>query len=146
MNRLSELNKQQKMMLAGAGAILASGLVYFAMRGTRTSTVAPTAAVWKDALHDKERYLTKKEAADRAALVSDVSYKLTFALVANKDSFHGHQHAKFTLANAPSEDLFFDFKGRSISNLEINGVKLNSANHSELFNGHKIHLPAKYLH
>lgn len=140
MNRLNELNKQQKVMLAGAGALLAGGLMYFAMR--RPSHVSHS---WKDSEHNNERYLTKNEAQDRASVVSDVSYKLAFALVANKDSFHGHQTAKFTLAANPTGDLFFDFKGRSISNLEINGVLLSTQRHADLFKSHKIRLPKDCL-
>jgi hypothetical protein len=44
---------------------------------------------WQDAKHENERYLTKVEAARRAQIISDVSYKLSFALVSEKDTFNG---------------------------------------------------------
>ena len=49
--------------LAGAGALLAGGLVYFTMRGSRSQLPE---ALWKDTLLEQERYLTKSEAESRA--------------------------------------------------------------------------------
>ena len=75
---------------------------------------------WVDKLHENERYLKKIEAEARVKIISDISYKLSFALVANSDSFFGFQSANFTLSQI-TEDVFFDFKGRKILKLVMNG-------------------------
>jgi aminopeptidase N len=105
---------------------------------------SPQQDVWQDAEHDKERFQTRVQADKRAAVVSEIFYKLTFALVALSDSYHGHQHVEFNLS-AVNDDVFLDYRGLGIHDLEINGKMVVKKDHPLLFDAHKIQLPKEML-
>jgi aminopeptidase N len=99
---------------------------------------------WVDAKHDQVRALTKTEAEARFKIISEVSYKLAFALVAGAKSFFGHTSVDFKLSEI-NEDVFFDFKGLAVHGLIVNGTRVEVKDFPDLFNSHKLKMPTKYL-
>jgi len=99
---------------------------------------------WTDAAFDSCQALTKNQAVARSAVISNVSYKLTMALVQKSETYHGFQTAKFSLSEV-NDQVFFDFKGRAMHALEINGKALNKADHPDVWSKHKVALPAAHL-
>lgn len=64
------------------------------------------------------------------------------ALSGDRETFHGHQNASFTLS-AVTSDVFLDFKGRSVASVTINGSRVPSKH--QVFHEHRIQLPAEFL-
>ena len=55
--------------------------------------------------------LWEKEAMQRSKDISNVSYKLAYALLRGGETFHGQVEINFTL-NQPSDTIFADYKGQ----------------------------------
>lgn len=84
--------------------------------------------------------LSRLAAADRAAVVKDVHYDLSFRFDAVSETFSGEARIAFSLA-APSKDsLAVDFYGGTITSVMLNGVTV-----SPQYNGAYLSLPAATL-
>ena len=59
---------------------------------------------WQDSELDKEIFLTRTMANKRAAVISDVSYKLALAIAEKTTAYFGHNKATFTLS-AVTDDV-----------------------------------------
>lgn len=99
---------------------------------------------WTDSDHDKNQYLTKIQAVKRAAVVSEVSYRLALAVNSGAEHFEGTLTASFKLSEVNS-DVFIDFKGPRVNRLFINGKQVAPKKHANIFKGHKIQLPLEFL-
>ncbi|MEP6872291.1 MAG: aminopeptidase N [Anaerolineaceae bacterium] len=66
--------------------------------------------------------LTQSEAEIRAALVSNTAYVLDIGLVRGAETYHGDVTVTFDLSTVT--DTFFDFRGKTIESLEVNGEQL----------------------
>jgi aminopeptidase N len=64
--------------------------------------------------------LTRAEAAGRAARVGPIAYDLALQLSAEHTTYRGE--ARITFPVRGTEDLFLDFRGGSIEQLEVNGT------------------------
>jgi len=64
--------------------------------------------------------------------------------VAGTKNFFGFTSADFKLSKI-TEDVFLDFKGTGVFTLKINGASVELKDFPNLFDAHKIKLPAKYL-
>jgi len=58
------------------------------------------------------------------------------------EAYWGKVDIKFGLSKVPSTDLFLDFRGVSIANLNINGVDIPL---TDQFKNHKVHLSHAHL-
>ena len=70
--------------------------------------------VFTDASADGVKTLYKTEAIKRSQEVSDVSYRLAYALLRGGETFHGYVEVNFTLteASSKSDDIFLDYRGK----------------------------------
>ena len=66
--------------------------------------------------------LTESEAQDRAARVTDVSYDIALDLAAGLSTYKGDVTIRFNTTGSGA--LFFDFRGKEIDRLEVNGEGL----------------------
>src|SRR5687768_9170312 len=82
--------------------------------------------------------LTQEEAAARATRVSNTSYAITLDLVKGSPVYRGDVTATFT--SDGEEDLFFDFRPKTIESLTINGQEVSAET-----NGYRLELPGRYL-
>ena len=103
-----------------------------------------SSGVFTDATAAGHKYLFKAESIQRAKDVSNVSYKLTLALVKGGKTFRGHAFINFVLSaeSAKSENIFVDYKGQKVRKLTINGHRVRSGNP---FRDHRIYLPKQLL-
>ena len=79
-------------------------------------------------------------AVSRAARVSDVRYRIAFALAEHADAIHGRETIAFALAAKGADDLVLDFREGSIESAKLNGSSVVTG----LVNGHLM-LPAAKL-
>ena len=100
--------------------------------------------VFRDATAAEHKYLFKAESIQRAKDVSNVSYKLTLALLKGGKTFHGHVSINFDLSaeSSKSDNIFVDYKGKKLQKLVINGRRVTDGNP---FREHRIYLPEKLL-
>ena len=68
----------------------------------------------------RQDVLTQAEAEARAARVSNVGYDLDIGLTRGAPTYRGEVTLRFDVAG--SEDLFLDFRGKRIEQLEVNGA------------------------
>ena len=66
--------------------------------------------------------VSRELARERAAVVSDVSYKLAFDLVAHADETRGTEELRFKLSKI--EPLLIDFREGKVAELTLNGAKV----------------------
>jgi aminopeptidase N len=85
------------------------------------------------------RGLTQMAAADRAKLLSNVTYDLSFSLSAHEKDFTGTAAIAFDLA-ATKEPVTVDFTGGTVLALEVNGRTFEPK-----YNGSYLELPAASL-
>ncbi|MDA0364410.1 MAG: aminopeptidase N [Chloroflexi bacterium] len=95
-------------------------------------TNAPTAPTTRDVL-------TQAEATTRASRVSEVTYELHIDLAKGRGSYGGDVTIRFALTGAG--DLFLDFTGKQLTQLEVNGRELTDVS----WTGHRLTLPADAL-
>ena len=71
----------------------------------------------------EQKTLYKKEAMQRSQDVSDVHYKLSYALIRGGANYHGQVEITFKLTKeaANSDRIFVDYRGDQVRKLEING-------------------------
>lgn len=77
----------------------------------------------------KSRGLTRKEASDRALIVSNVRYRLQLTLAGGGGEFRGRAEVLFLLRTPPSDPLFLDFKGGVVEEIRLNGVSADRRNY-----------------
>jgi aminopeptidase N len=81
--------------------------------------------------------LTRQEAAERAALVSDVRYAVTLDLTCGDAEFAAHTTIRFQVS-AANRAVFLDYAGW-VERVECNGILLGP----QAFDGTRIHLPVR---
>ena len=88
--------------------------------------------------------LYKTEADKRSEQVSDVSYRLAYALNRGGETFHGKVEVSFSLTkqSAEADDIFVDYRGDKVHSLEING---NSVTTGNPFRDHRIYFDKQFL-
>ena len=66
----------------------------------------------------------KEEIYQRSKDISNVSYKLAYALLRGGQSFHGRVEMSFTLTAeaAESDRIFCDYRGKEVRELVVNGT------------------------
>jgi aminopeptidase N len=79
--------------------------------------------------------LTESEAQQRAERVTDVSYDIALDLAAGVSTYHGDVTIRFNTSG--TGPLFFDFRGKEIDHLEVNGERLDPD-----WTGYRLTLPA----
>lgn len=101
-------------------------------------------AFFVDAAHDEIKTLYKTEAFKRSEEVSDVSYRLAYALLKGGETFEGQVEVKFTLSeqSAKSEDIFVDYRGEKVHKLVVNGNQVTSGTP---FRDHRIYFDPAHL-
>lgn len=72
------------------------------------------------------RTLYKTDAAKRAAVISDVSYQIAYALHRGGQTFLGHVTIKFNMSEF--EDTFLDYKGETVHWMRVNGKLIEDYN------------------
>ncbi|MGE0597997.1 MAG: aminopeptidase N [Dehalococcoidia bacterium] len=82
--------------------------------------------------------LTQSEAEARAARVKTCAYELTIELTRGSETYRGDATLRF--AASGSGDLFLDFRGKTISLLQLNGEQLQPK-----WNGYRLWLPGDSL-
>jgi hypothetical protein len=103
-----------------------------------------------DPNHDGNRFLTKKEAAFRSQIVSDVHYTIALGLLKGGKTFNGKIKIEFKLSAIQERDfedgqdnsqcLFIDYKGNLIRHIVVNGKALGKDT-PNLWNNHRIYIP-----
>ena len=103
-----------------------------------------SSTVFTDTAADGIKTLYKTEANKRSEAVSDVSYRLAYALLRGGEHFHGYIEVKFSLsdASATSDDIFLDYRGKELQSLVINGQAVTTGTP---FHDHRIYLPKEHL-
>ena len=97
-----------------------------------------------DANAEGVKTLYKKEAFKRSSEVQDVFYKLAYALNRGGDTFEGQVIINFSLTSEGknSDDIFVDYRGKSLHTLEINGTTITQG---EPFHDHRIYFDKQWL-
>ena len=85
--------------------------------------------------------LWEKEAMQRSKDISNVSYKLAYALLRGGETFHGQVEINFTL-NQPSDTIFADYKGEKVHKIIVNGQTVEDP---KAYRNHKIYFPKDLL-
>ena len=103
-----------------------------------------SSTVFTDAAAEGIKTLYKTEAIKRSQEVSDVSYRLAYALLRGGETFHGYIEVQFSLtdASAKSDDIFLDYRGKELLSLVINGKQVTEGTP---FHDHRIYLPKSHL-
>lgn len=162
------MDNKSKLMVAamGVAAIVVAGYgIYSRIRGKNGEAAASVEATqitaqpaegnptFTDPGYDTNHYLTKVEAANRSALVSDVSYNIILGLVKGGKTYHGKITIDYKLnavapAYVPDGDntkcLFIDYKGKEIRSITVNDVQLTSGNAENLWINHRIYIPPSF--
>ncbi len=82
--------------------------------------------------------LSRREAEERGAAISDVAYDLALSLEGGTEGYRGEAALSFSFeGEAPT---FLDFSGGAIERLEVNGRAVEPQ-----WEGHRIHLPQEWL-
>src|ERR1700726_799355 len=89
---------------------------------------------WADAPQGVPRELARA----RAAEISGLRYRLSFALTPRASTTQGIEEIRFKLGNAGA--LLLDFRDGAIQSISLNGASISTA----IVNGH-VHLPADKL-
>lgn len=112
----------------------------------RSVTLERQAAVtsFVDAAQDGVKTLYKAEAIKRAGEVSDVSYRLAYALLRGGETFEGQVQVTFTLTadSAKSDSIFVDYRGEKVHSLVINDQSVAKGNP---FRDHRVYFDPTYL-
>jgi aminopeptidase N len=82
--------------------------------------------------------LTQLDAESRAARVKGCAYELNIELTRGADTYRGEATLQFDLSG--TGDIFLDFRGKTIENLEINGQVVEPN-----WNGYRLFLPGDAL-
>lgn len=138
---MKDFAENNKKLLIGAGiasTALAAG-IYFMRRGTvKNINSTPLYFQWKyDEDFTKQNIsLYKEEAIRRSQLIENVKYKL-FLSFGKKEGYSGKLTTQFNLKthDFKEEDLFFDFQGKAVAGMTINGVETD-----HLFKGQRVYL------
>ena len=85
--------------------------------------------------------LWEKEAMQRSKDISNVSYKLAYALLRGGENFHGQVEINFTLTEA-KDSIFADYKGQEVHKIIVNG---NQVEDSKAYRNQKIYFPKEFL-
>ena len=80
--------------------------------------------------------LTRREAEDRAALISGVSYDVRLDLSVTDDTFTSATRVSFA-ATRPGEATFIDLDAAAVTSAQLNGRDLPA----DAFTGNRLHLP-----
>ncbi len=83
--------------------------------------------------------LTQAEAEARAARVSGAAYQLVLDLVRGAEGYQAEVTIRFSATG--SDDLFLDFRGKRIQQLQLNGTTIRQPS----WNGYRLTLPGELL-
>jgi aminopeptidase N len=93
----------------------------------------------EDTTYDSRVFLELATATQRFNCVKDVSYHVDLCL-AKGEHYTGVVTTTFYLSQAPKDNLFLDFRGLKVANLEINGAQVLAD-----FRDHHVTLPVDAL-
>ena len=96
----------------------------------------------EDPTYEKNVFVQQADCIDRAQCLSDVSYHVRLNLPRG-DWYSGCFKTDFKVNEAPTTDLFFDFRGIKIAQYSINGVAV--ADEARFFKNHHVTLPSSML-
>ncbi len=83
--------------------------------------------------------LTQAEAEARAARVSGAAYQLVLDLARGAEGYQAEVTIRFSATG--SADLFLDFRGKRIQQLQLNGTTIRQPS----WNGYRLTLPGELL-
>ena len=144
MEKLKDFYKNHQKVVIGAGiAATALSVGWFFMRKgvapLRHKNAAPLYFKWKyDTDFEKQNIsLFKTEAMRRSELISEVKYNL-FMSFDMKEGYNGKITTQFKLNSKEydEKDLFFDFQGKAIASLSVNGEEMDCN-----FKGQRVMIP-----
>jgi len=100
--------------------------------------------IFVDAAKDESRSIYKKDAFVRSSQVSDVSYKLAYALNRGGNTFEGNVTISFylTAEGAQSDEIYVDYRGEKVHSLGVNGTEVTSGNP---FHDHRVYFAKEHL-
>lgn len=95
------------------------------MQTSKESPVGPTAGgalnnFFTDDQASEIVPLYEKEAMQRSKDITNVSYKLAYALLRGGQNFHGQVEITFDLSE-PNDNIFADYKGEQVHKIIVNG-------------------------
>lgn len=64
--------------------------------------------------------MTQVDAQFRKSILSDISYNVQLALLKGP-TYMGQTTIKFNLSKKPEKELYIDFEGKMVNNIQING-------------------------
>ena len=104
---------------------------------TASEPLAP--GVFVDAQAEGTKFLYKTDAFERSEKVSNVRYRMAYALLRGGEHFHGQSKIFFDLneAGKASDKIFLDYKGDKLLSLKINGQHITEGTP---FREHRIYL------
>ncbi len=105
-----------------------------------SSVIGPIGPIFPDG-RPTDTGLTRKQAVDRASIISDVRYKIELDL-GNDESFRGKTDIIFKISRVPADVLALDFRGGVVGAILVNGKTVNVSAHD----GKRINIPAGVLH
>lgn len=113
--------------MATAAALAAAGyLLYSNMSTDKQDAGILKGKGFKDEGKDQLRTLYKTEAAKRAELISDVSYRIAYALLRGGKTFLGQVKVQFTMSTV--DDTFLDYAGETVHWIKVNGKSVEDYN------------------
>ena len=96
----------------------------------------------EDSTYEKNVFVQAADCVVRAQCFSNVSYDVKLNLPRG-DWFTGCVEIKLNVNKAPSNDLFFDFRGIKIAEYAINGQPV--AENPSIFKNHHVLIPSAML-
>ena len=137
------IKKNKTAIMLSAGAILALGAFGFFWRRRKHAAKIDAHGYNLDEKFNDNVWLYWDEAKKRKQIVSNVSYKLLLALQKG-DTFEGHVLVSFDVAEGDfaENDLFLDYHGLGIKDLQINGTNTDA---HKAFDGQRIHVSKELL-
>lgn len=85
---------------------------------------------------------TYQFAAERGKRLSDITYDINLEFQPKADGFSGSVEVEFNL-NSPNQDLYLDYIGHRLLNLQVNGLKVDVAAYDK--DRGAVHLEAQHL-
>ena len=137
------VKKNKTALMVSAGAVLALGAFGFLWRRRKHSSTIDAHGYFLDQKFNENVWLYKEEAVKRKKIVSNVSYNLLLALMKG-ETFEGHVVVSFDVTEDEFDgnDLFLDYHGLGIKDLQINGTHAES---HKAFDGQRIKITKDLL-
>ena len=143
------LSKEHYAYIAGAAAVTAAAYYLISARGDKpaqTPEDLQNAVIdfFADPAAKENKWVTKQEIFKRSNMISNVTYKIAYALLRGGKDFHGKVEIKFNLTaeGAESDDVFCDYRGEKILSMSVNGNDVKDGNP---FRDHRVYFPKAHL-